>query len=613
MGRPRIKLVLISLMVLIFALAPNARAWGWWWGVSVIVGGALCLASGGVALPVIAGTLAGATGTLKVGDSIYDDIVNSSSNPVGGSLVLQKANPASNPVAPFTDPGTPAPILSDLNAAHQHFADSVQYADGLRESCRRYYGAKFAGNTSAMALQAGYAREFLALEEQASTAGVQRFRSYIVGLRSVNPPSPNTLATASEYTTFRDSVRSNGLPQCVVDELNLLHTSPQEQLNIRAYIEATTDVEIQAFFANYPPQGVYAADLLDEAMNQWEGQPFGNAIPAEIQSQWTSPYQWDDGSTENGVGWITGGDLCFTTRFDVAGGGQDTITKVRASFGYVGGTTVSAGTPVKVFVWDDPNDDDNPNDCVLVATANGVTSSPNSDTLEHFPIPPASVSGRFYIGAVIAGPAGTYPGPMDTTAVVPGVAWLTGTNTIGAYTGVPFTGDKGLFKMSSIGFPCNWLLRAESGNPLIIYCTAKVNALGCTPAIHYSGSPSATAPSGFAVSCSSVRNNKPGLLFYSVFGQQSVPFQGGTLCVKPPVRRTPVVSSGGNPLPINDCSGFYAIDMNAFAQGLLGGAPLANLKVAGTIVDCQWWGRDPGFPPPNNTTLSDGLHYVVGP
>jgi hypothetical protein len=144
------------------------------------------------------------------------------------------------------------------------------------------------------------------------------------------------------------------------------------------------------------------------------------------------------------------------------------------------------------------------------------------------------------------------------------------------------------------------------------YCTAKVNSLGCVPAIGSSGTPSATAGSGFVVECTNVLNNKVGLLFYGVSGSQSVPYQAGTLCVKWIIKRTPAVFSGGNPPPI-DCSGRYSIDMNAFAVGALGGAPLSALTSAGTVVDCQWWGRDPGFAAPNGTTLSAGLEYSVCP
>ena len=156
------------------------------------------------------------------------------------------------------------------------------------------------------------------------------------------------------------------------------------------------------------------------------------------------------------------------------------------------------------------------------------------------------------------------------------------------------------------------ILRSTKPASALVYCTAKVSSAGCTPRIGFSGIASASSTSGFTVRAWPAMNNKPGLCLYSVTARAAVPFQGGVLCLGSPIRRSTGVSSGGSASGSN-CTGVFSIDMNAFAHGTLGGLPLAALTVSGTLVRSQWWGRDPGFALPNNTTLSDALEYAVGP
>ncbi len=158
-----------------------------------------------------------------------------------------------------------------------------------------------------------------------------------------------------------------------------------------------------------------------------------------------------------------------------------------------------------------------------------------------------------------------------------------------------------------------WMNTKACASNTSFYCTAKVNSLGCTPQIGFRGSPSVSASSGFEVNAHFVRNLKAGVLFYGLNGPTATPFQGGLMCVQGPVTRAVTVDSGGDAAPANNCSGVYRFDMAAFAAGALGGAPMPALSVAGTTVHCQFWGRDPGFTPPNSTTLSDGLSYTTCP
>ncbi len=142
----------------------------------------------------------------------------------------------------------------------------------------------------------------------------------------------------------------------------------------------------------------------------------------------------------------------------------------------------------------------------------------------------------------------------------------------------------------------------------VVYCTAKVNSLGCASAIGSIGAPSASAGSGFVVTATNVLNNVTGVLFYGKSGPAATPFQDGFLCAQSPVIRTLGQNSGGDPPPIANCSGTFGLDFNAWIAG--GSDPSL---IPGQEVWAQYWSRDPLLPPPNNTTLSNALAFVVCP
>ena len=136
------------------------------------------------------------------------------------------------------------------------------------------------------------------------------------------------------------------------------------------------------------------------------------------------------------------------------------------------------------------------------------------------------------------------------------------------------------------------------------YCTGKTSSLGCTPAMSSSGSPSASSLAPFAITASSVINQKSGLLFYS-HAPLAAPFQGGTKCVADPVVRTPAQNSGGSASGA-DCTGTYSLDFNARIQG-----GVDPSLVAGAEVFAQYWSRDPLSA--STTSLSNALRFVINP
>jgi len=139
--------------------------------------------------------------------------------------------------------------------------------------------------------------------------------------------------------------------------------------------------------------------------------------------------------------------------------------------------------------------------------------------------------------------------------------------------------------------------------PPQIYCTAKVNSLGCTPAIGYLGAASATVVTDFTITATNLRNHAFGVLIYSLNGAAATPFQGGYLCMQSPLVRTGVHSSAGNNGVI-DCSGSYAFAFNPYVAS---GANPALIN--GASVWVQFWSRDGAAVA--GTNLTDAMNFVL--
>ncbi|MCC6409121.1 MAG: hypothetical protein IT453_18325 [Planctomycetes bacterium] len=137
-----------------------------------------------------------------------------------------------------------------------------------------------------------------------------------------------------------------------------------------------------------------------------------------------------------------------------------------------------------------------------------------------------------------------------------------------------------------------------------IYCTTKTNSLWCNPAIGYTGSPTASGSTAFHVTGVNFINKKSGLLFYGST-PNGVAFQGGTLCVKLPITRTSVQSSGGS-TGTSDCSGTYDYD---FESLILAGTDPS--LVTGAKVYAQYWSRDPAAV--STTSLSNAVAFEICP
>lgn len=528
------------------------------------------------------------------------------------------------------------------------------------------------------------------------------------------PATPFFMASGSSLAgTLRLAVPANALVGVYEYEVMLtgVLTATNMQVNTKctARLGVFPNISVVELMGNC---GHEAGVEMHKTFRLQNNTPVARTVTWEVQSRNTSSadtsdYRLDDGSSEAGLGVPAGGETAGIQIFDALSG-TDEISSVGVSFGLAGaGNGPPVGTPFGVGVWEDPNDDGNLSDAVLLTAAIGVVSTlSNQDRFHIVPVPAVQVAGKFAVGTWIGTAAGDQPAAVDTAQASAGRAFLSGSSSaFDPNNLVSPQNDFGLHDVDTLGNPGVLLLKANAGTdndnyPIVlagdllppgdpsstvvptltgtaflapgpgtlvdisvasrsfpachncsngrytfsaldqasgdstiassdntvlpatwtgvpvkpsllpvIYCTPKVGSCGPLQ-IFYSGMPSMSNPgannggSAFIIGAAPAPANQAGVLIYSTIGPNATPFQGGFLCVQPPVRRTPPQSSGGS---FGGCNGAWAIDMNNYA--FFGPDPL--LRTLGQFVWTQYWGRDPqaSF----GVILSDGLQYIVLP
>lgn len=140
--------------------------------------------------------------------------------------------------------------------------------------------------------------------------------------------------------------------------------------------------------------------------------------------------------------------------------------------------------------------------------------------------------------------------------------------------------------------------------PVVSYCTAKTNSLGCQPAMSTSGICSFTLGTPFFVTSQFERSHQSAMMVWST-APAAQPFSGGFVCVQLPMQRTPLQSTGGL-TAANDCTGtcsYVFTPQYAQSRGL---GP-------GSTIHAQYWSRDPLGASVRRINASDAIAFTWAP
>lgn len=174
-------------------------------------------------------------------------------------------------------------------------------------------------------------------------------------------------------------------------------------------------------------------------------------------------YQYDDGTSENASGLAGSGEFCWIHRFDALPGAE-TIDEIQVAFGtpLAPGGAVN-GEPCTVYVWNDPDDDGDPANAVLLTSQAGTIQNADTDILNAYALgSPATVSGVFFIGCMTdSAPGSGTPAPMDlTTPYIVGNGWFAFALPPNTFDANDLSNNNLFENVAGTGFGYYYLLRA---------------------------------------------------------------------------------------------------------------------------------------------------------
>ena len=240
--------------------------------------------------------------------------------------------------------------------------------------------------------------------------------------------------------TYYLRITGNGAPySLVVTKDASFDLEPNNSLT------AAQDITGQTTVLGYVKQGI-------------PGQQFGPSDPG-LSSH--DIYKLDDGTQENALGLNVGGDVLWLNCFDAIPGFEE-ISSVNLTWG-----PMSNGKASKVLVYEDPNNDGDPTDAVLLTMADVSVANAGTNTFISVPITPVTVEGKFFIGAMVQNQVGgESPAPVDTNSSAHS-SWIVGNTTPGGMDIYDLgNNDVPPVLLDDLGLPGNFLLRADGQAPV---------------------------------------------------------------------------------------------------------------------------------------------------